>query len=301
MSELEKNLVFAGVDTHKDAHTLCLLDHMGRAVGTFRFAADAEGYDTLASKMGDPATCVGVGVEGTGSYGAGLTRRLLELGYCVYEVMVPGRARRKPGRPRSDPADAEVAARQVLARVNLSKPKDQPGWTEDLRRLMIARDRLVQATSAMINAAKSLIVTAPEDLRRSLESLSRKDLRGALSTLDPDADGIVLALGSLGRAWDLQDREANAIEEKMKRVLEANAPALLAIFGCGTVSAAALAVAGGGNPERLKSEAEFASLCRVAPLQASSGKTERHRLNRGGDRRANGALYQIAVTRMSYG
>lgn len=301
MSELEKNLVFAGVDTHKDAHTLCLLDHMGRAVGTFRFAADAEGYDTLASKMGDPATCVGVGVEGTGSYGAGLTRRLLELGYCVYEVMVPGRARRKPGRPRSDPADAEVAARQVLARVNLSKPKDQPGWTEDLRRLMIARDRLVQATSAMINAAKSLIVTAPEDLRRSLENLSRKDLRGALSTLDPDADGIVLALGSLGRAWDLQDREANAIEEKMKRVLEANAPALLAIFGCGTVSAAALAVAGGGNPERLKSEAEFASLCRVAPLQASSGKTERHRLNRGGDRRANGALYQIAVTRMSYG
>lgn len=301
MSELEKNFVFAGVDTHKDAHTLCLLDHMGRAVGTFRFAADAEGYDTLASKMGDPATCVGVGVEGTGSYGAGLTRRLLELGYCVYEVMVPGRARRKPGRPRSDPADAEVAARQVLARVNLSKPKDQPGWTEDLRRLMIARDRLVQATSAMINAAKSLIVTAPEDLRRSLESLSRKDLRGALSTLDPDADGIVLALGSLERAWDLQDREANAIEEKMKRVLEANAPALLAFFGCGTVSAAALAVAGGGNPERLKSEAEFASLCRVAPLQASSGKTERHRLNRGGDRRANGALYQIAVTRMSYG
>ena len=104
----------------------------------------------------------------------------------------------------------------------------------------------------------------------------------------------------MGRAWDLQDREADAIEDKMKEILEANAPALLAIFGCGTVSAAALAVAGGGNPERLGSEAEFASLCGVAPLLASSGKTERHRLNRGGDRRANRALYQIAVTRMSY-
>lgn len=300
MSELEKDLVFAGVDTHKDTHTLCLLDHMGRAIGTFRFTADAKGYDALAGKIGGPTTCVGVGVEGTGSYGAGLTRRLLELGYCVYEVMVPGRARRKPGRPKSDPADAEAAARQVLARANLSKPKDQSGWTEELRQLMIARDRLVQATSAMINAAKSLIVTAPEDLRRSLEGLSRKNLRNALSTLDPAAGGIILALGSLGKAWDLQDREADAIEERMKRVLEANAPALLTIYGCGTVSAAALAVAGGGNPERLKSEAEFASLCGVAPLLASSGKTERHRLNRGGDRRANRALYQIAVTRMSY-
>lgn len=300
MTELENNLVFAGVDTHKDTHTLCLLDRMGRRIGTFKFDADAKGYDALAGKIGDPATCAGVGIEGTGSYGAGLTRRLVELGYCVYEVMVPGRARRKPGRPKSDPADAEAAARQVIARTNLSKPKDRSGWTEDLRQLMIARDRLVQATSAMINAAKSLIVTAPEDLRGSLAKLSRKDLRGALSTLDPGADGVVLALGALGRAWDLQDREADAIEDKMKEILEANAPALLAIFGCGTVSAAALAVAGGGNPERLGSEAEFASLCGVAPLLASSGKTERHRLNRGGDRRANRALYQIAVTRMSY-
>lgn len=299
MTEFESNLAVAGVDTHKDTHTLCLLDCMGRAIGTFKFPANASGYDALAEKIGDPETCI-VGIEGTGSYGAGLTRRLVELGYCVYEVMVPGRAKRRPGRPKSDPADAEVAARQVLARTNLSKPKDQTGWTEDLRQLMIARDRLVQATSAMINAAKSLIVTAPEDLRGSLEKLSRKDLRSTLSTLDPEADGVVLALGSLGRAWDLQDREATALEEKMRGILEANAPALLAIFGCGVVSASALAVAGGGNPERLNSESELASLCGVAPLLASSGKTERHRLNRGGDRRANRALYQIAVTRMSY-
>lgn len=179
-----------------------------------------------------------------------------------------------------------MAARQVLARVNLSKPKDQSGWTEELRQLMIARDRLVQATSAMINAAKSLIVTALEDLRSSLEGLSRKNLRTALSTLDPAASGIILALGSLGRAWELQDREADAIEERMKRVLKANAPALLAVYGCVTVSAAALAVACGGNPERHESEAEVASLCGVAPLLASSGKTERHRLNRGGGRQA---------------
>lgn len=301
MTELENSgIVVAGVDTHKDTHTLCLLDCAGRTVGTFRFASDPEGYDALAEKIGAPEACVGVGVEGTGSYGAGLTRRLVELGYRVYEVALPGRAKRRPGRPKSDPADAEAAARQVLAGVNLSKPKDQTGWTEDLRRLMVARDRLVQATSAMINAAKSLILTAPEDLRGSLAKLSRKELRNALSTLDADAGGVALALGSLGRAWDLQDREAGALEGKMREILEANAPALLAVFGCGTVSAAALAVAGGGNPERLGSEAGFASLCGVAPLLASSGKTERHRLNRGGDRRANRALHQIAVTRMSY-
>lgn len=272
MSELEKDLVFAGVDTHKDTHTLCLLDHMGRAIGTFRFAADARGYDALAGKIGGPATCVGVGVEGTGSYGAGLTRRLLELGYRVHEVMVPGRARRKPGRPKSDPADAEVAARQVLARANLSKPKDQSGWTEELGRLMIARDRLVQATSAMINAAKSLIVTAPEDLRSSLGGLSRKSLRSALSTLDPAADGIVLALGSLGRAWELQDREADAIEERMKRVLEANAPALLAIYGCGTVSAAAPAVAGGGKSRKAEERGRVRLPMRRRPAAGELGQ-----------------------------
>ena len=300
MSELEKDLVFAGVDTHKDTHTLCLLDHMGRAIGTFRFAADAKGYDALAGKIGGPATCVGVGIEGTGSYGAGLTRRLLELGYCVYEVMVPGRARRKPGRPKSDPADAEVAARQVLARANLSKPKGRSGRTEGLRQLMIARDRLVQVASAMINAAKSLIVTAPEDLRRSLEGLSRKNLRKRPLDARPRRRRHHPGPGVLGKSQGSPGSGADAIEERMKRVLEANAPALLTIYGCGTVSAAALAVAGGGNSERLKSESEFASLCGVAPLLASSGKTGRHRLNRGGDRRANRALHQIAVTRMPY-
>lgn len=300
MTEPGNNLVFAGVDTHKDTHTLCLLDRMGRRIGTFKFDADAEGYDALAGKIGDPATCAGVGIEGTGSHGAGPTRGLAGLGYCVYEVMAPGRARRKPGRPKSGPADAEAAARQVIARTDLSKPKDQSGRTEDLRQLMMARGRLVQATSAMIDAAKPLTVTAPGDLRGSPAGLPGKDLGGAPSAPDPGADGVVLALGALGRAWDLQDREADAIEDKMKEILEANAPALLAIFGCGTVSAAALAVAGGGNPERLGSGAGLASLCGVAPLPAGSGKTERHRLNRGGDRRANRALYQIAVTRMSY-
>ncbi len=147
---------------------------------------------------------------------------------------------------------------------------------------MVARDRLVQAMSTMINTAKSLTATAPEGLSKSLSELSRKGLRNALATLDPDAGGAVLALGSLGRAWDLQDREASAPEEKTKGILEADAPALLETFGCGTVSAAALAVAGGGNPEKLNSEAELASLCGAAPLLASSGKTERHRLNRGG-------------------
>ena len=301
MGELDKRPVIAGVDTHKDTHTLCLIDHMGRTIGTFEFAADAKGHDSLADKIGDPATCIGVGVEGTGSYGAGLTRRLLELGYRVHEVMVPRRAKRRPGRPKSDPADAEVAARQLpLPEPICRNPRNSPGGRKLLRRLMIARERLVQATSAMINAAKSLIVTAHEDLRVALgESFQKR----------PEARPRVARLrrrrrpsgfGGPGKGLDPPRPRGGSHRGRDEGVLEANAPALLAIFGCGTVTAAALAVAGGGNPERLGSEAEFASLCGVAPLLASSGKTERRRLNRGGDRRANRALYQIAVTRMSY-
>ena len=300
MGELDKRPVIAGVDTHKDTHTLCLIDHMGRTIGTFEFAADAKGHDSLADKIGDPATCIGVGVEGTGSYGAGLTRRLLELGYRVHEVMVPRRAKRRPGRPKSDPADAEVAARQVLARANLSKPKEQSGWTEDLQ---AAHDRPRTSRASHLGHDKRCKIPDSNGARGSQEVL------GESFQKRPEARPRVARLrrrrrpsgfGGPGKGLDLQDREAEAIEGVMKGVLEANAPALLAIFGCGTVTAAALAVAGGGNPERLGSEAEFASLCGVAPLLASSGKTERRRLNRGGDRRANRALYQIAVTRMSY-
>lgn len=152
----------------------------------------------------------------------------------------------------------------------------------------------------MMDAAKSLIVTAPEDLRGSLAKLPGKDLGGALSAPDPGADGVVLALGALGRAWDLRDREADAIEDKMKEILEANAPALLAISGRGTVSAAALAVAGGGNPERPGGGAGLASLCGVAPLPAGSGKTERRRPKGGGGGRANRAPCRIAAAGMSY-
>lgn len=110
---MEGETVIAGVDTHKDVHVLCLLDGLGRKIRSGSFGADPEGYDRLAEAIGDPGSCMVVGVEGTASYGAGLTRRLAELGYNVVEVLRPKRDKARPGEGKSDPLDAERAARKV--------------------------------------------------------------------------------------------------------------------------------------------------------------------------------------------
>lgn len=109
---MEGETVIAGVDTHKDVHVLCPLDGLGRKIRSGSFGADPEGYDRLAEAIGDPGSCVVVGVEGTASYGAGLTRRLVELGYNVVEVLRPKRDKARPGEGKSDPLDAERAARR---------------------------------------------------------------------------------------------------------------------------------------------------------------------------------------------
>lgn len=288
---------WAGVDTHARSHALCVLDAAGRVALRAEFPADAAGYEALAGALGDPAGVALVGVEGTASYGAGLTRRLLSLGYRVAEVERPGRARRRPGRGKSDAADAERAARQAMAGDGLSAPKSQDGWVDELRWPLAARERAVRSATAASNCARGLLATAPEALAARWRGLATPALMRGLASLDPGADARLAALAALGREWEAARAGAAELEGRMRSLLEENCPALLAMPGCGPVSAAALAAAAGDNPSRLRSEASFAALCGACPVEASSGRVARHRLNRGGDRRANAALHQIVIHR----
>lgn len=270
--------VFCGVDTHADSHWLCVLDWRGRKVLSRQFPADAAGYEALAGAIaaaGEPAC---VAMEGTSSYGAGLTRHLASLGMPVREALSPARMqRRRPGQGKCDEADAERAARAAMSGSKLGTPKSQDGWVDGVRCMLAARSGAVKARTSAINTARSLLTTAPEGLRSRFRGMGGPRLMEEL----PSARDAALDM-----------------ERAIEASLEENCPALLAMYGCGPVSAAKLAVAAGDNPGRLRSEASFAAICGACPIPASSGKTVRHRLNRGGDRQANSALHEIARQRV---
>lgn len=174
---MEGETVIAGVDTHKDVHVLCLLDGLGRKIWSGSFGADPEGYDRLAEAIGDPGSCMVVGVEGTASYGAGLTRRLVELGYNVVEVLRPKRDKARPGEGKSDPLDAERAARKAASGRGCSVPKSQDGWVEAVRQLYVARRLAVATSTSCVACAKSMLTTAPGALRERFRGRERpKDL-----------------------------------------------------------------------------------------------------------------------------
>ena len=179
---MEGETVIAGVDTHKDVHVLCLLDGLGRKIWSGSFRADPEGYDRLAEAIGDPGSCLVVGVEGTASYGAGLTRRLAELGYNVVEVLRPKRDKARPGEGKSDPLDAERAARKAASGRGCSVPKSQDGWVEAVRQLYVARRLAVATSTSCVACAKSMLTTAPGALRERFRGCERpKDLMPLLA------------------------------------------------------------------------------------------------------------------------
>lgn len=298
----EKGTVAAGIDTHKDTHALCVIDRVGRVVRTGTFGTDAAGLSEIASAIGDPSDCIVVGIEGTGSYGAGIARRLVGLGYDVVEVVRPKRDKRRAGLGKNDPADAERAARDALAGKASGAPKAGTGWVEALRFRMVAREAAVAASTRAANSAHALIVTAPDPVRKKLGSMGTAALMKALSRKRKAHDELERSLWdslrSLALSWLSAKEAAAGHEEAMSTILRANAPAMLDIYCCGTISAAKLAIAAGDNPERMIGESAFASLCGASPIEASSGKTKRYRLNRGGDRQANRALHTIARQRM---
>ena len=295
-----------GVDTHLDFHVAVAIDHLGRRLGELSVPTTAKGYERLlcwAESFG-PLRCAGV--EGTSSYGAGLARHLGAKGVEVLEVERPERRRRSSRRnlEKSDPSDAEDAARAVLAGEASGVPKSADGQVEMIRAMRSARRSAIKAKTQAANQLQALRVTAPEELRRRLRGLSTKELVrvAARFRLGDDPRDVTsatkFALRSVARRYEALSSEISELETHLDRLVAQAAPELLSLPGIGTDNAATLLIVAGDNPERLGSEASFASLCGVAPIEASSGKVVRHRLNRGGNREANRALYMICLSRM---
>lgn len=242
------------------------------------------------------------GVEGTGTYGAGLTRHLTQAGVTVVEVDRPNRQRRRR-RGKSDPIDAEAAARAVLADEATTTPKARSGIVEAIRVLRVARTGAIKARTQTANQLRDLLVTAPEELHTQLYPLSTAKRVQRLVAQQPaggadPASATHRALCHLARRHQALTAELAALNADLVALTRQAAPRLLARCGIGIETAGQLLVTAGDNPDRLRSDAALAALCGASPVAASSGKTVRHRLNRGGDRQANSALWVIALTRL---
>jgi transposase len=298
-------IVTVGVDTHSDIHVAVALDQLGRRLGSITVPTTPAGYQELETWARQFGEINAFGIEGTGSWGAGLARVLRDHDHRLIEVNRPDRgARHRQG--KSDPIDAEAAARAVLAGTATAHPKAGEGTVEMIRSLQVARRSAQKARSQAANQIRALLVTAPTELREQLRSASLQELVRIASRWrtgsTPDTHLLVAkhALRSLARRHRDLTEEIRDLDTHLTRLVQQTAPQLLAVRGLGPLTCAALLVALGDNPGRMRSESAFAHLCGVAPVPASSGKTSRHRLNRGGDRQANYALYILAITRMAW-
>lgn len=296
--------VTIGVDTHKHFHVAVALSAQGARLGELTVPADPGGYQQLltwARSLGAP-WCFGV--EGCGSYGQGLVSCLRRHDQRVVEAGRPDRRDRRE-RGKSDPIDAENAARAVLAGTATGTPKSADGTSEMIREIKIARDTAVKARSQAIITLKALIVTAPEELRGELQPLSKAKLRERCAGLRPGRLESPLAaakhaLRALARRWQVLDGEIKGHDRLLDTLTAQAAPGLREAFGIGVDVAAEMLILAGDNPERIRSEAAFAKLCGASPIPASSGNTQRHRLNWAGHRQANSALYRSVIVRMRF-
>jgi transposase len=297
--------VTGGVDTHLDLNVAAALDGIGGLLAVAEFPTTAAGHRELLGWLSGFGPVARVGVEGTGSYGAGLARFLRAAGVAVVEVDRPNRqARRRAG--KSDPLDAVEAARAALSGRARGAAKSRDGNVEAIRVLVVAKRSARSAKIQTLNQIRHLSFTAPEQLRQRLAGVSRHQLAARAAALRPDsregADPVIVAtktaLRILGRRVLALDAEKARIDALLAGLVTQTAPQLLAVFGVGIDTAAALLVTAGDNPGRLRSEAAWAHLCGTAPIPASSGKVTRYRLNRGGDRQANRALWGIVITRL---
>jgi transposase len=296
--------ITGGVDTHADTHTAAALDELGRFLGHDTFQATVAGYAELLAWLAGFGPIVAVGVEGTGSYGASLARYLTRNEVRIIEVDRPDRrARRRNG--KSDPADAVAAARAVQAGTATGTPKSRDGVVESIRALRVARNGAIKSHTAAINALKQMVITAPDQLRHQLTGLGSKTLVETCARMRPGdlsdpAQGVKAALRRLARRCQMLADEIAEADADLRSLVVQAAPRLVDQFGVGPEIAGQLLITAGDNPSRLRSEASFAALCGVSPLPASSGRTNRHRLNRGGDRAANSALHRVVIVRMRY-
>jgi transposase len=298
--------VVGGVDTHKDTNTAAAVDPAGRVLGSQQFPTTPAGYRALLAWLAGLGAVILVGVEGTGAYGAGLARHLAAEHVPVVEIDRPDRKTRR-WQGKSDPVDAEAAARAALTARRTGTPKDRDGRVEALRSLRVARRSAVKQRSDVIRQMQALVITAPEPLRSQLREHGNAALVEHCAGTRPDlaraaepATAARIALRHLARRHQQLTEEITALDQLLAPLVEAINPRLLQLNGVGTDVAGQLLVTAGDNPDRLRSEAAFAMLCGVAPLPASSGRTTRHRLNRGGDRAANAALHRVVLCRLRW-
>ena len=296
-------VVIGGIDTHKDVHVAALTDNAGMLLGSAVFPTTQAGYRQLHAWLGRFGTLARVGVEGTGSYGAGICRQLSSAGIEVVEVNRPDRSQRRR-RGKSDALDAAAAAEAARTGNRTAIPKSRDGQVEALRVLRLTRASAVKARTKALQQIDQLLVTGPERLRDQVRQLTRMKLIRRCAAWRPDsqqaADPVVatrIALQQLARRYLQLDEEISRSDALLEQMVTELAPQLIAVAGIGPETAGQILVTVGDNPDRVHSEAAFAMLCGVAPLPASSGKTQRHRLNRGGDRQANRAIHVIATTR----
>jgi transposase len=296
--------VVGGVDTHAETHMAAVVDSTGRILGVCSFPTSPRGCADLLSWMEGFGDLLRVGIEGTGSYGAGLTRHLLSEGIDVVEVLRPNRQLRRR-RGKSDPTDAEAAARAALNGEASGRPKSADGPVEALRALRMARRSAVKASTQASNQIRDLLVSAPSSLRESLGPLPGDARIAACARLRPGVEpdptqATKRSLRLLARRHLALRAEIAELDEAISGACWVANPALLATRGVGPDVASSLLVAAGDNPTRMRSESCFAALCGVSPVEASSGKVSRHRLNRGGNREANNALWRIVMVRLAH-
>jgi transposase len=290
-----------GVDTHKNSHTAAVVTAMGGLQDHLTVATDAFGYKRLLRFARDQAPGRRVwAVEGTGSFGAGLTTFLLEQDEWVVEIDRPVRVARRNG-AKSDELDAARAAREALTREHLAQPRRR-GDREALRVLLTTRQGAQASRTRAICHLKALVVNAHETLRNSLRSLTTDELleRAARLRTSPSQSiehrATITALRSTARRALALEAEASDLESQLELLVKEIAPALLDEPGVGVTSAAQI-ICSWSHPGRMRSEAAFAALAGAAPIPASSGQVVRHRLNRGGDRQLNRALHTVALSR----
>jgi transposase len=304
----ENTLVVGGVDAHADTHHAAALDERGALLATKSFPTSTPGYRQLLDWLSSYGEIEVVAVESTGSYAAALVRYLREHDIAVIEVNQPhAHTRRRVG--KSDPIDAEMAARLFQAGKAKAVPKQTDGIVESVRLLRVARNSAVKSRSAALVQVRDLIITAPQELRDQLSC--RKTLRGKVTVcarfrpsdrdLRSPSQAAKFALRSTAQRIQALDQEITALDRQLEQLVATAAPRTVQLLGISTGHAGQLLVTAGQNIERLHGgESSFSMLCGASPIPASSGKTTRHRLNYGGDRQANRALHLIAVCRLRY-
>jgi transposase len=303
MSDTKPTDVVIGVDTHKNVHAVAAVSALGVHLASTTIPVSIKGYQTLETWAISQGTVRAIGIEGTGSYGAGLSRFLTERGHVVLEVNRANRQLRHQ-KGKSDAVDAESAARAVLAGQATGQPKSGTSTVEMIRHFKVARDTAVKGRSQAMQTLKAIIVSAPATLREQLDSVTGKmTLIRQLAAMRPGPVTSTMAsakasLRAIARRWLVLDAEVKEHDVQLGVLTAAKAPNLIKAYGMAAGTAAEMLLLVGDNPERIHSEAAFAKMCGACPIPASSGKTNRHRLNRGGNRQANAALYRVAIVRM---